>query len=240
MAKLLYIDETGSVGKGANKQPLLTVAAVLVDEENVRALATAFRQVASDHLGWVPADFELHGNEVWGRQKHWKSKGYDELIAAYEDAIAVLQTLDIYVSWASIHKQRLHDRYSGSADANAYLLALQFMLEKIDTGYGGNKILIADEQKEHQLRAIKMVADMQDWGGGEVPSTPLRSVIDSMHFVSSHASPGVQLADLVAFALQRKWNAWDTHPNAKAGLDRIHEVIREKTLTWREPWPPRR
>ncbi|MEV8609476.1 DUF3800 domain-containing protein [Amycolatopsis sp. NPDC051373] len=154
----------------------------------------------------------------------------------YEDAIAVLNDLDIGVSYASIHKERLHNRYQGSADENAYLLALQFLLEKVDKT-AGKKILIADEQKEHQLRAVKMVADLQEWGGGQVPGTKLKSIIDSMHFVSSHTSHGVQLADLVAYALQRKWNAWDSHPEAKAAIDRISAVISERTLTWRATWP---
>jgi hypothetical protein len=43
MAYLVYIDETGSVGKGAKKQPLITLAAVLVDEDKVQPLADAFR-----------------------------------------------------------------------------------------------------------------------------------------------------------------------------------------------------
>jgi uncharacterized protein DUF3800 len=238
VARLVYIDETGSVGKGANKQPLLTLAAVLVDEGNVQPLLRAFQQAARDHLGWLPSDFEFHGNEVWSGTGYWKEKTYDERIAVYEQAIAVLETLDIDVSHASIHKQRLHARYNGAADGNTYLLALQFLLEKVDAYWPQNKILIADEAKEHQLRAIKMVADMQEWGAGEVPGRQLRTVIDSMHFVSSHASPGVQLADLVAYALQRKWNARDSHPNAVAAINRITAVIEGHTRTWREDWPP--
>lgn len=79
---------------------------------------------------------------------------------------------------------------------------------------------------------------MQEWGAGEVPGRHLRTVIDSMHFVRSHASPGVQLADLVAFALQRKWNARDSHPNAVAAINRIVAVMVAHTRTWREEWPP--
>lgn len=236
MAHLVYIDETGSVGKGAKKQELLTLAAVLVHEDQVQPLAEAFRKVARKHLEWLPADFELHGNEIWNGTGHWNSLEPAKLIAVYEDAITVLNDLDIDVSHASIHKERLHNRYNGNADGNAYLLALQFLLEKIDRT-GGNKILIADEQKEHQLRAVKMVADLQDWGGGEVPGTKLKSVIDSMHFVSSHTSPGVQLADLVAYALQRQWNGWDSHPDARAAIARITDVISDHTHTWREAWP---
>lgn len=237
VAYLVYIDETGSVSKGAKKQPLLTLAAVLVHEDQVQPLADAFQRLAWKHLEWLPAGFEVHGNEIWNGTSHWKGKTPTELIAVYEDAISVLNELELDVSYASIHKQRLTARYNGGADDNAYLLALQFLLEKIDRRYTANKILIADEQKEHQLRAVKMVGDLQDWGGGEVPGTKLKTVIDSMHFVSSHASPGVQLADIVAYALQRKWNAWDSHPEAKAAIGRITMVINDHTHTWREPWP---
>src|SRR4051794_39349348 len=185
MADLVYIDETGSVGKGAKKQPLLTLVAVVVHEDKVQRLAEAFTELAWKHLGWVPAGFEVHGNEIWNRTGPWGNKTWPELLAVYEDAVAVLDTLDIDVAYASIHKQRLHDRHDGNADGNAYLLALQFLLEKLERNYRSNKILIADEHKEHQLRAIKMVADLQDWGGGEVPGSKLTTVIDSMHFVNS-------------------------------------------------------
>ena len=138
---------------------------------------------------------------------------------------------------AASRPAKLSARYGGGADGNAYLLALQFLLEKIDAGHRGNKILIADEAKEHQLRAIKMVADLQVWGGGEVPGRELKTVIDSMHFVSSHASPGVQLADLVAYALQRKWNGWDSHPDAQTAITEIATTVGNHASTWREAWP---
>lgn len=239
MAYLVYLDETGSVGRGAKRQPLLTLAAVLVHEDRVAELAERVRDLAWRHLGWLPDGFELHGNEIWAGVDPWSGREPAQLIEIYEDAIALLSDLDIQVSHASIHKQRLHERYGGAADGNAYLLALQFLLEKIDRAYEGNKILIADEHKEHQFRAIRMVADLQEWGGGEVPGVKLRTVIDSMHFVRSADSPGVQLADLVAYALQRKWNKRDSHPNAAAAIGRITEAIRAQTRTWRDTWPAR-
>src|SRR4051812_4256624 len=104
MAHLVYIDETGSAGKGTKEQPLLTLAAVLVHEDNVRPLAEAFRAISWKHLKWLPADFELHGNEIWNGTGHWVSFTPSQLIAVYEDAIAVLDDLDISVSHSSIHK----------------------------------------------------------------------------------------------------------------------------------------
>lgn len=237
MACLVYIDETGSVGKGAKKQPLLTLMAVMIDEAKVQPLAGRLKQVAGDHLGWYPADFEFHGNEVWGGGGYWKGRSPDDLIAAYEAVIGLIPEFDLDLAHASIHKQRLHARYGGGADDNAYRLALQFLLEKIDRYGGTRKILVADEAKEQRLKAIKMVADLQDWGGGEVPGRELVNVIDSLHFVESNASPGVQLADMAAFAFQRYRNKRDTHPNAQEAIARIYRVIDSQVRTWRDVWP---
>src|SRR5215469_2006157 len=199
MAQFVYIDETGSVGKGAARQPYLILAAVIVPEEKVQPLSFAMREVAFTHLGWLPADFEFHAQEIWQGTGRWSEKTPPELIAAFEAVIDLLESLELTIAHSSINKAELHDRYNGAADSNAYLLALQFLLEKIDLLGSQNRIVIADEAKEQQLRAVKMVADMQQWGAGEVPGQTLRTVIDSLHYVQSNASFGVQMADLVAY-----------------------------------------
>lgn len=188
-------------------------------------------------LGWLPADFEFHGRELWHGSGHWEGKQPRELIAAYEDALALLEKHDIGIAHATINKPGLRARYEGRDD-NAYLLALQFLLEKVDRIWSQErKVLVADEAKEQELRAVKMVADMQEWGGGEVPGKQLATVIDSLHFVSSRASPGVQVADLVAFILQRR-HQQESHPEAQAGLDCLAATVSNRTSTWRETWPP--
>jgi hypothetical protein len=236
MARFVYIDETGSVGTGGKRQPYLTLVAVIVDEEMVQQLSAGLEKVAWDHLGWVPADLEFHGNEIWQGTKHWTKKTPSELLAAYEAAIDLLDTCDVDIAHSSIHKARLTKRYGGAADDNAYRLALQFLLEKVDALGSARKVLVADEAKEQELGAIRMVADLQKWGGGEVPGRQLKTIIDSLHFVASHTSPGVQMADLVAYAIQRSRRR-ESHPNAQAALDRIMATINNHTRTWRESWP---
>jgi hypothetical protein len=237
MAQFVYIDETGSVGKGAAKQPYFMLVAVIVHEDKVQRLGNAMREVARDHLGSLPYDFEFHGNEIWGGSGCWAGMDPSQLIAVFEDAIDLLDGLDLSLAHSSINKAELHNRYSGGADDNAYLLALQFLLEKVDRLPREYRVIIADEAKEHQLRAIKMVADMQEWGGGEVPGRTLTTVIDSLHFVQSSASYGVQMADLVAYILQRYQRKTEGHPNATAAIKRLHEKVYERMVTWREPWP---
>lgn len=237
VAKFVYIDETGSSGRAAARQPHLTVAAAIVDETMVQRLREGLRDVAWKHLKWVPADLEFHGQEIWNGTGYWAGKTYDELIAAYEAAMQMLDICDIAIAYASIHKARLHHRYHGAADDNAYRLALQFLLEKVDTYSSSLKILVADETKEQQIPALKMVQGMQNWTwGGEVPGRQLKTIIDTLHFVSSHDSAGVQMADLVAFVLQRRRRP-ERHPNAQAAIDRLSSLVDAHTRTWREPWP---
>ena len=78
----MYIDETGSIGASLRKQPYLTLVAVIVDEDDVQPLSRRLREIAHEHLGWLPADFEFHGHEVWSGIQHWKGKEPPELLAA--------------------------------------------------------------------------------------------------------------------------------------------------------------
>jgi hypothetical protein len=239
VARFVYIDETGSVGTGGRRQPYLTLVAAIVDESNVQLLSDGLRKVAEAHLDWpVSNDLEFHGHEIWQGLGYWAGKSYDQLIAVYEEAMALVEACEIDIAWASIDKAKLSARYGGAADENAYQLALQFLLEKIDANLGSSlKVLVADEMKEQQLRAVKMVADLQVWAyGGVVPGRKLKTVIDSLHFVSSHASPGVQMADLIAFVIQRRRNP-EKHPNAQAAMDRLVTIVNDHARTWREPLP---
>lgn len=237
VARLVYIDETGSVGRAGKGQAYLTVVAAIIDESMVQPLRQGLFETAMRHLGWVPEGFEFHGQEIWNGTGHWSGKTPEQLLAAYADVLRLLDQCDVDLAYASIHKANLHVRYDGGADENAYRLALQFLLEKIDTYSPALKVVIADEAKEQQLRAVAMLQQMQEWSwGGEVPGRQLRTIIDSLHFVPSHQSAGVQMADLVGFVLQRSRRR-EPHANAQARRDEMMAMVNDHVRTWREPWP---
>lgn len=240
VAEFVYLDETGSVGRAAKRQPFLTLVAVVVDEATVQPLADRMSDLAMRHLGWLPGDFEFHGKQLWSGDGHWDDKSPTELLAAFESVVQLLTDLSISVVHSTINKPALHSKYNGAADENAYQLALQFLLEKLDRWRTNQvrRVLIADEAKQEQLKAIKLVKDMQSWAaGGIVPGSQLVSIIDSIHFVDSAHSPGVQLADMVAFVIQRQRLASQPHPDCSSALQRMMEVVSAQTPTWRESWP---
>ena len=239
MAQLVYLDETGSAGKGARSSPYLTLVGAVVDETSVQQLADRMQALALERLGWIPADFEFHGNQLWNGQGPWVGKTPPELLAAFEAVIQLVEDLSISIVHSTIDKPSLTARYGGTADGNAYRLALQFLLEKLDRWGAGQtlRILIADEAKQEQLKAIEMVRDLQRWAVGVVPGRQLVTIIDSMHFVDSAHSPGVQLADMIAFIIHRSRLPGPHHPDVAASVTRMRDLISRNTPTWRAAWP---
>jgi len=236
MAKLVYIDETGLNEKGANKQPLLTLVAVIVDEQTVKPLRDSMKQIVSNYIELVPFEFEYHAYDIWHGRNLWTGQSNTKRLEVFSKLVKLLDEHDIRLSHATINKEKLHKRYGGSADKNIYLLALQFLLEKINN-LSDNKIIIADESKEHELKAVKMLSDLQDWGSGEVPGEQLKTIIDSLHFVRSFQSPGVQLADIIAYLLQRSRLESQHHPEADKAIEEFSSIIWSHCVTWRQEWP---
>lgn len=238
MAKFVYVDETGASGKGCKRQPYVTAMAAIVDETEVQKLKHGLQCVAVTHLGYMPRDFEFHGYEIWNGTGLWACKTHQERIGAFEAAVELLQGCDIDLAHATIDKEKLSERHDGKYNENAYRLALQFLLEKVDQFGSELKVVVADEAHQSDARAaIDMVDSMQNWpGAGEVPGRQFRTVIDTLHYVRSNDSPGVQMADLAAYVIQRG-RRQESHPNAQAALDRLSVAVNERVRTYRQPWP---
>lgn len=244
MANLVYLDESGTDGYSS----VLWMAAVVVDEAKVRPLAAELGAVAERHLGSAPpADFEFHGTEIWNGNRRGKNYAYlkelshSQRMSLYEDALLVLRKLALGVAHSSIDKDLFAERGYLSRGKSAYLAALQFLLEKLDRRVESYKIVIADQKLDDELKAVKMVGDMQRWGLGEfygLENTALESVIDSIHFVRSETSPGVQLADLVAYILNRiRFKPTEGQPYAQEVRDRLQQIILEQRVAERQTWP---
>ena len=240
MAQFVYIDETISHDAQSGLARFLLIVGLVVHEDSVRPLAEKLTSIAWKQLGSLPDGFEFHATDIWGGKGVWSNKAPEDLLDVFNDLIGVFEELNLHICTSTIDLPRLNLKYGGVYDANDYLLGIQFMLEKLNR-YDSRKplrILIADRKKEHELKAIRLVSDMQ-WAPyqGTVPGAKLDTIIDSIHYVDSENSAGVQLADAIAFLLQR--NAWNgaEHPNAKSKLTSLVNRITSRRPTYRSPWP---
>lgn len=244
---LAYVDESGNTGRRLDDpdQPVHWLVAVLVPEDQVLPLAHAVEALLS--LSRSDAKLpELHGADLFGGKNDWQGVQPAERVRIYDSALALLAQHGCVVAHSSIDKTKLSDSIAGRT--TPHLLALQFLVEKLDAFLRSQAdpmrqraLLVADETDEHEAFAIGMVAGMQATGAGIVPGRIIGQVIDTVHFVRSDVNRGVQLADLVAYALNRVSKSTGTGAPVRRGDAALIEMCRNHVWplvrTYRQRWP---
>ena len=243
---LCYLDESGNTGRRLDDadQPVHWIVAVLVSESNALAFADALTSIRREALPPLAGRSELHGSELYSGTGPWAGVEPDRRIATYRSALTLLGEYGCGVAFASIDKPRLAAKYPNPD--SPHLLALQFLIEKLDIFFAGQTdplrqrgLLIADETHEHELFAIDLVARMQEHGFGQVAGRTLTRVVDTVHFVRSETNAGVQLADLVAYLVNRRSRVLpgSTHPADIAITEMYWEHVAPHVRTYRSTWP---
>lgn len=209
--KLIYMDESGHTGTDKNAdQPLHYLAAVCIDEQKVRAVEREIQNIAFTALGAVAhdTDFEFKGHGLRsGKGRYFTGLPTAKRIELVTELLGLLKKHDIRVIWAAVDKAKslakLHPQQL------CFLLVVERVeqwLRKQDIAGGPLTLglLVADEFDELEQRLIddlnRYKDNCVDFG---FKSKPVERVIDSVHFVRSFNNPLIQLADLVAYFLNR-------------------------------------
>lgn len=243
---LSFLDESGNTGRKLDDpdQPIHWMAAVLVPEDKVLSLTLALDGVVAG-IGGIPVETELHGAELFGGDGPWKGVNPAARVTAYEAALGLLAPNECVVAHSSIAKQRLAG--SNSIATSPHVMAFQFLVEKLDRlaqqqadPLRQRLLLIADETDEHDSFQVDLINDMQRQAAGIGGGGMLTRVLDTVHFVDSKKSRGVQLADLVAYALNRNNRSRKKALPSRGDLaiqrmveEHVHPVVR----TYRSTWP---
>lgn len=198
------------------------LVAVMVPED----WALAFGHAVIDLIDSV-ADtngrlIELHGAELFGGDGPWRG----------------------VVAHASIDKARLATR--GMSDPSPHLLAMQFLVEKLEAfvrtqtdPLRQRALLIADQTDEHEAFALELLNGMQRSGGPLGHELVTTHIIDTVHFVRSETNPGVQIADLAAYLLNRirRIRPELGRPADIALRAMFEEYVAPAIRTYRQTWP---
>ncbi len=249
---LAYLDESGNTGTRLDDpdQPIHYVAAILVREDRVGALTAAVDDLVAGVLqpGRTRAT-ELHGAEIFGGDGSWSSLSPRERIEVYRTALSLLGSHEAKIAYASIDKRALAQRAAegvGSARGVApHLLALQFLIEKLQRylewqphRLEQRALLVADETHEHERFALELLETMQGTGGPIGAGHPVPHIVDTVHFVRSETNRGVQLADLIVYAMNRAERARTNPTRANQAMHELwSDLIVPLRCTWRERWP---
>lgn len=185
-------------------QPYHLIAALVVDDINVRAIESDVRTLGLKHFGEVSrnTDFEFHGYEMHkGKGRYFSKLKVEQRIEIVDDLLNIIKKHDIQIIYTIINK------LTNKARLHPHQLAFIFLVEQIEDYLireNSLGLLIADENRDIEQRLIDDLERFKtiDTGFGHRP-TRIDHIIDSLHFVKSHNNHLIQLVDIVAYILLR-------------------------------------
>lgn len=211
---LLYADESGDLSDPTTN--VFVVGAIAVHEEAVRPLAHEINTTTSRYLGQkIGKEVELHGAPMRGARGRWKKvpaakrRGlYHAMLKKVCDWKHVDTTTEIEPFVVAIDRN-----HSQSPTETAYgeLLYMfdEFLREGRRAGRNHNGVLIADRSRyEKTLEAWVEIARSRFKRPQQDPRR-LYALAETPFFVDSRSTRLMQLADLVAHAFYRAYNAGD-------------------------------
>lgn len=233
---LAYVDESHDAVR-------YWIAALVVPDAVARPLTHALDDVvakaAASYDGIAPTT-ELHGHPLFHGKDDWAplSPKPRARIGIYHQAFDAIAAHDVKIFIRGVDRARLRARYTNPDHPHA--VCLQHLLERIDE-YAADPavnqfaLVIADEVDD----AAEYRRDL--WRFQRLGTTGWRArqitqIVDTMHFVPSHASRLVQAADLIAFLHRRISSEVEKDQRAKeanaAMWDRLAARV-EHAYCWR-------
>jgi hypothetical protein len=219
---LCYANESGSTGTAPAdpRQPYHALVAMMVREDGALDLALAVKALVAEYVprrlsfralrGDEPVVPELRGADLFGHAKVWAHLDTKACNDVYRRALALLPQHGCELAYVRIDREALDAQHRDPY--RHHVLALQLLAHKLDEWLGTQSdpllrrgLLVVAQTHHDEDFAVGLVANVPRWGSSIGPQRKLTRIVDTVHFVRSIDNPGVQLADLVAYALHRMW-----------------------------------
>lgn len=206
---LLYLDDSGSPGNP--NEDYFVLGGICVPEQSVRWLSHEIKMIASQYDSEHPEQLEFHAAETFrGHEAPWSSIPRCDRIKAIQNVLHSIDNAyrDTVLFACATHVKSFPNQdlvVSAYEDISSrFDIYLQRMSNETGTAQRG--IIILDKSSYEtglQTLAAKIRRTGNRWGGFTscIAEVPL--------FVDSRASRIVQLADHVAYAVFRRYNAND-------------------------------
>jgi len=204
---LLYLDDSGSVAN--QSESYLVLGGVCVPESSARWLSYELEKLAQEINPENPAVVEFHASEIFGgRGRIWSRFDKPQRIEIIRKVLLVLNNAynSIVTFACAIHK----DSYPSD---DPIMMAFEDLSSRFnmflqnDTSNYNHKGLIVLDKSSYETSLQSLSSQFREqgdrWGSYQ------RSIIEVPLFVDSRASRIIQLADHIAYAVFRRYNASD-------------------------------
>lgn len=240
---LVFIDGSGNTGMQLD-HPTCTayfLVALAVHGKYARALEDAATEVLARYFGdgCRRPGFECKGSDLYRGQGPCAAMRPADRVALYGELLALLEAHHASVIWVCIDKPRLARRYA--TPMHPHKLAFIFMVEQVEKFLrqrGDFGLIVSDEEKEVENQVIEDLSRYKEMGTsfGYNP-IELRCIVDNVHWVRSHNSRLMQLADVCAYLCQRQLRERGKTSAGAQAVQRLWESISSRI--WRgKIFPP--
>jgi hypothetical protein len=232
---VLYLDDSGSAGN--TNERYLVLGGVCVFERQTHWVTRELDQLAASVYPESPESVEFHASEVFsGRRPPWHGMTKDKRREVIKDVLRVLAR-----SHASTRAFACAVRKECFPHSDPMELAFEELCNRFDLelkrmyhedGEPQRGLIILDKSS-HETTLQGMARDFRSlgtrWG-------IIRNLADVPLFVDSGASRPVQLADHVAYAVFRRYEAGDSSyldiilPKFASQHGKLHGLVHRQTL----------
>jgi hypothetical protein len=206
---LIYMDGTGNTGARLD-HPTSTVHYIVglaIPGDSARALENDVTLVLRPRFGDRVDEpgFECKGSDMYRGEGPCARMPPGERVRLYGELLALLPDHDVRLIWRGIRKPELARRYV--TPIHPHTLAFLYFVEEVERFLRHRKefgLLISDEEKSVEQQVIEDLPRYKDLGTnfGWKP-LPLTRIVDNVHWIRSHDSRLLQLADNCTFLCQR-------------------------------------
>ena len=200
---LLYLDDSGSVSN--SDEDYLVLAGIAIYERSTYWYEKKMNEIAASIWPNNPRSIEFRGNEIFSGRNHWRGVGKDIRPRVYEQTLKVLEEFSpnrARLFGAAIHKADVSPKdpmeYAFEQLCSRFDQFLWRLHKSGDTQRG----LIVLDKSTYETSLQKLAINFRDeghsWG-------QTRNLAEVPLFVDSKATRLIQFADLVAYALRKRY-----------------------------------
>ncbi len=203
---LLYLDDSGSADN--KNEQYLVLGGVCLYESQIHYVTTELDRIAARFSSDDADGVEFHASVVFsGREEPWKSLKKEERQSVIKEVLGVLtNSYDTARAFATVvHKPSCQDRHPMEVAFEDICSRFDRFLSR--PGVDSRGLIILDEST-HATRLQQLSRQFRRLG---TQWNAIRRIVDGPLFVSSRSFRCIQLADHIAYAVFRRYEAKDTN-----------------------------
>ena len=202
---LLYADESGT--PSGSDQEHFVLAGVSVFERKAHWLSLELDGIAARFMPSDPGQVELHGSPMFAGRNFWRKFPKEDRINAIKDALRLIDGRHYRIFASVVNKRSISPSDPVHSTFQQLVTRFDHFLTREHTYFNNTHrgLIVFDKtSKEGPIQSLArdFKVDGHDWGR-------LRNMAEVPAFIDSKATRLIQLADLVAYSIFRRYERHD-------------------------------